>query len=637
VTRSDVRPAASAGTPAEPAPSAPSGRSTPRQDLTRIRRGLRRRATRLRRRARRFGRRLARRGVRLWRSSLQVRVGAITMIVAGTVVVIVSLVLFSQIRDQLLRVKREAAIDQAQQGVFFAQDQVTAIAPGDAPSVRSTLDRTVKQLLQRGGAAGDFDVVMVYRTGARETAPAVSRPYLYDGLPADLRADVADGNQSYKYAMVPDDQRRQRPTLLVGAPVPTDEPGSEQIELYFAFPLDQEEESLGLIRGTVVIIGVALTLLVVGIGVLVTRLVVDPVRHAAGTAQRLAEGDLEQRMAVRGEDELARLATSFNAMADSLQRQITQLEGLSQLQQRFTSDVSHELRTPLTTVQMAAEVLHEAREDFPPHVARSAELLRAELDRFENLLTDLLEISRYDAGAAVLEAEASDLGVLIDRVVDGMEALAERHGSDLVVQAPEEPVIAEVDTRRVGRVLRNLVGNAIEHGAGKPVEVTLACNRTAAAVTVRDYGVGLSSADAQHVFDRFWRADPSRVRTVGGSGLGLSISLEDARLHGGWLQVWGQPGHGAQFRMTLPLTAGGELTSSPLPLRPAVVRKHGLGPYPALGRASDTDAIEDDDLLDEELTDDVRADDDLDEDDRTDDDRDDEPRTEDRRHERSRR
>jgi two-component system, OmpR family, sensor histidine kinase MtrB len=584
------------------------------RSLSQIRRGLRRRATRLRRRSRRLGRRLARKALHVWRSSLQIRVGAITMLVAGTVVVIVSLVLFSQIRDQLLRVKREAAIDQAQQGVFFAQGQVTGIAAGDAPSVRSALERTVRQLLQRGGAAGDFDVVMVYRTGTRET-PAVSRSYIADALPADLRADVADGNQSYKYAMVPDDRRDPQPTLLVGAPVPTDQPGSEEIELYFAFPLDQEEESLSLIRGTVVIIGVALTLLVVGIGVLVTRLVVDPVRLAAGTAQRLAEGQLEERMAVRGEDELARLATSFNAMADSLQRQITQLEGLSQLQQRFTSDVSHELRTPLTTVQMAADVLHEARQDFPPHVARSAELLRAELDRFEGLLTDLLEISRYDAGAAVLDAEATDLGALIRRVVDGMTSLAELHESELVVAAPEDPVIADVDARRVGRVLRNLVGNAIEHGAGKPVEVTLACNRNAAAITVRDYGVGLSSADAQHVFDRFWRADPSRVRTVGGSGLGLSISLEDARLHGGWLQVWGQPGHGAQFRLTLPLTAGGELSSSPLPLRPAVVRRHGMGPYPGLDPAAADDepaevAVRDDlgDGLDDDLDDDLEDD-----------------------------
>jgi two-component system sensor histidine kinase MtrB len=546
-------------------------------ELRRIRRGLRRRSVRLRRRSFVLSRRLVVRAVHTWRSSLQVRIGAITMAVAGTVVIIVSLVLFSQIRDQLLSVKRQAAIDQAQAGVTYAQTQAAGIATGDAASVRSALSRTVTQLVNRGGAAGDFDVVMIHRIG-QVPRIAESRPSLRDALPSDLRAVVDGGGQAWRYALVPDSNQVPQPTLLIGAAVPSDSPGSQQIELYYAFPLAQEEESLSLIRSTVIISGMALTLFVVGIGVLVTRLVVDPVRRAAGIAQRLAEGELEERMTVRGEDDLARLATSFNAMADSLQRQITQLEGLSQLQQRFTSDVSHELRTPLTTVQMAADVLHEARGDFAPHVSRSAELLRAELDRFEGLLTDLLEISRYDAGAAVLDSEPVDLGALVARVAAGMWALAERHDSELVVNRPErEDIIAEVDARRVERILRNLVGNAIEHGAGQPIEITLAANRSAAAVTVRDFGVGLSSAEAQHVFDRFWRADPSRVRTVGGSGLGLSISLEDARLHGGWLQVWGQPGAGAQFRLTLPLAAGGDLTSSPLPLRPAVIRRPGAG------------------------------------------------------------
>jgi two-component system sensor histidine kinase MtrB len=571
VTRTDL-PGSDADVAAPPA-AAPSRGAA---EFRRIRRGLRRRSVRLRRRAFVLSRRLAVRAVHAWRSSLQVRIGAITMVVAGTVVIIVSLVLFSQIRDQLLSVKRQAAIDQAQAGVVYAQTQAAGIATGDAASVRSALSRTVTQLVNRGGAAGDFDVVMIHRTGQLPRI-AESRPGLRDALPGDLRAVVDGGGQAFRYALVPDDNQVPQPTLLIGAAVPSDSTGSQQIELYYAFPLDQEEESLSLIRSTVIISGVALTLFVVGIGVLVTRLVVDPVRRAAGIAQRLAEGQLEERMIVRGEDDLARLATSFNAMADSLQRQITQLEALSQLQQRFTSDVSHELRTPLTTVQMAADVLHEARGDFPPHVARSSELLRAELDRFEGLLTDLLEISRYDAGAAVLDSEPVDLGALVARVAAGMWSLAERHDSELVVNRPErEDVIAEVDARRVERILRNLVGNAIEHGAGKPIEITLAANRTAAAVTVRDFGVGLSSADAQHVFDRFWRADPSRVRTVGGSGLGLSISLEDARLHGGWLQVWGQPGAGAQFRLTLPLSAGGDLTSSPLPLRPAVVRRPGV-------------------------------------------------------------
>ncbi|WP_369132649.1 MtrAB system histidine kinase MtrB [Modestobacter sp. I12A-02662] len=518
--------------------------------------------------------RFARRARHVWRSSLQLRVGAITMLVAGLLVVVVSLVLFRQISDQLLGAKRQAAVDQALRGVQYAQTEVSGIATGDAASIRTTLSRTVAGLQSRGGSAGDFDVVMVYRSGDDERS-AVSRSEVYPALPGDLRAQVADGAQAYRYAPVPDAAGEEVPTLLVGAPVPTDARSEESVEVYFAFPLVQEQESLEGIRSTVVVTCAVLTLFVAGIGVLVTRLVVDPVRRAAGGAQRLAGGHLEERLVVRGEDDLARLASSFNAMADSLQKQITQLEALSQLQQRFTSDVSHELRTPLTTVQMAAEVLHEARADFDPAVARSAELLREELDRFEVLLSDLLEISRYDAGAAVLDAEPQELRGLVDRVVGGMTALAARHGCELVVSAPGTPVVAEVDGRRVERVLRNLVGNAIEHGAGQPVEITLAANRTAAAVTVRDHGVGLGTADAQHVFDRFWRADPSRVRTVGGSGLGLSISLEDARLHGGWLQVWGMPGAGAQFRLTLPLEGGADLTSSPLPLRPVNLRPPG--------------------------------------------------------------
>jgi two-component system sensor histidine kinase MtrB len=502
-----------------------------------------------------------------WRSSLQVRIGAITMVVAGTVVVIVSLVLFSQIRDQLLTVKRQAAIDQAQAGVSYAQTQVSGIATGDAVSVRSALSRTVTQLVNRGGSAGDFDVVMVYRTGDIERA-AESRPLIRRALPADLRADVAGGGQSWKYALMPGDQGDLQPTLLIGLTVPSDTTGSQQIELYYAFPLDQEDESLSLIRSTVIISGVALTLFVVGIGVLVTRLVVDPVRRAAGIAQRLAEGQLEQRMTVRGEDDLARLATSFNAMADSLQRQISQLEGLSQLQQRFTSDVSHELRTPLTTVQMAADVLHDARGEFPPHVARSAELLRAELDRFEGLLTDLLEISRFDAGFAALDSEHTDLVPIVQRVAERLAGLAERVGVEIELHLPDSPVIAEVDPRRVERVLRNLVGNAVEHGEAKPVQIAMTTDDAAVAITVRDHGIGLKPGEERLVFNRFWRADPSRARQTGGTGLGLSISAEDARLHGGWLEAWGAPGEGSQFRLTLPIRAGDRLVAAPLPLIP---------------------------------------------------------------------
>ena len=255
-------------------------------------------------------------------------------------------------------------------------------------------------------------------------------------------------------------------------------------------------------------------------------------------------------------------------MAANLQRQIVRLEEMSRLQRRFTSDVSHELRTPLTTVRMAADLIFSERDEFDPAVARSAELLQAELDRFESLLTDLLEISRFDAGFAALDAEHTDLVPIVERVADRLAGLAERVGVTIELRLPETPVIAEVDPRRVERVLRNLVGNAVEHGEGRPVQVTLAGDEGAVAVTVRDHGVGLKPGEERLVFNRFWRADPSRARQTGGTGLGLSISAEDARLHGGWLEAWGAPGEGAQFRLTLPVRAGDRLVAAPLPLIP---------------------------------------------------------------------
>jgi len=271
---------------------------------------------------------------------------------------------------------------------------------------------------------------------------------------------------------------------------------------------------------------------------------------------------------VRGQDEMATLARSFNEMAESLQDQIERMEQLSALQRTFVSDVSHELRTPMTTVRIAAEVIHAARGQFPPEVKRSAELMATQLDRFEELLADLLEISRFDAGAAVLDAERRDVRDVVAAAVDTVSALAQRRGSWLQVDVPDRPTNVDLDPRRVERILRNLLVNAIEHAEGTDVEVTVGADERAVAVCVRDYGVGMSQEAVEHVFDRFWRADKARARTTGGTGLGLAISLEDAHLHGGWLEVWASPGLGANFRLTLPRRAGIQLTSSPLPLVP---------------------------------------------------------------------
>ncbi|WP_373865882.1 MtrAB system histidine kinase MtrB [Pseudonocardia asaccharolytica] len=403
--------------------------------------------------------------------------------------------------------------------------------------------------------AGEFRAVLT--TGHRG-APEISAGTV-EVVPADLQDAVAAGGLATKYVSVAD-----VPTLMVGQPIHT---AGRDLQFYLLFPLDGEQRTLGLVQSTLIVGGLVLILLLAGITSLVTRQVVRPVRQAAEVAERFAEGNLDERMPVRGEDEMARLAESYNEMAGSLQAQIRQLEEFGALQRRFTSDVSHELRTPLTTVRMAADVLHASRDELLPALRRSSELLVAELDRFETLLGDLLEISRLDAGVAELGAERLDMHGVVSRAIDVVHGLAEESHTPLQLDLPTG-IDAEVDPRRVERIVRNLVANAIDHGEGKPVRVVLGADDRAVAVVVQDQGVGLRPGEAALVFNRFWRAEESRARRSGGSGLGLAISLEDARLHGGWLQAWGEPGNGATFRLTLPRAVGDLLESSPLPLGP---------------------------------------------------------------------
>jgi two-component system, OmpR family, sensor histidine kinase MtrB len=177
-------------------------------------------------------------------------------------------------------------------------------------------------------------------------------------------------------------------------------------------------------------------------------------------------------------------------------------------------------------------------------------------------------MSRYDAGAVELETEPTNLVRLVEEAVDSVASLAETKGSELRVVAPGGYFEAEVEGRRIRRILQNLLGNAIDHGEGQPIIVYVDSSESAVAIAVRDYGIGMTVAAMERVFDRFWRADPSRQRTTGGTGLGLAISLEDAALHGGWLEVWSAPGEGSCFRLTLPRQSGETLRSSPLELPP---------------------------------------------------------------------
>lgn len=387
-------------------------------------------------------------------------------------------------------------------------------------------------------------------------------------LPEDFRLQVADSvADQQRYTSINLAEGEETPGLVVAQPLSV--PGGGQFDLYVIADLSEEQSTLDFVTRAAAVAGVVLVVLVGAVGLLVSRLVVTPVRTGSEVAREIADGDLDRRMPVTGRDELSQLAQSFNDMADSMQEQIQRMERLSVLQRQFVSDVSHELRTPLTTIHIASDMLYESRDEFDASARRSAELLNSQVDRFEQLLGDLLEISRYDAGAAELVVHPHDLREIVTGVVETVMVVADRSGTQVRVHAPTAPVMAELDRVRITRVVRNLVVNAIEHGDGRPLDVHLASNAEAAAVSVRDHGVGMSTEHVEHVFDRFWRADPSRKRTLGGSGLGLAIALEDAHLHGGWLQAWGELGEGSCFRLTIPRRHGQAITTSPLPLPPA--------------------------------------------------------------------
>ncbi|GAA1602749.1 two-component system sensor histidine kinase MtrB [Actinoplanes couchii] len=504
---------------------------------------------------------------RAWRRSLQLRVVTLTLLASSLLVGTFGGFIADRSAEILLKRAEDNARVAMANKVDYALKQLTLYPQARDPELPGALNDLVNDLFDGDDAARGTSIISI-RAESHPDLQAVAVPKVDTGdliTPEMIRAVSGDGGGVNRQIRTAEINNRTTKYLVYGSPVPT---RFGHVELYYMVPLTSEDQDANLIRTTVLATGLALVILLGVVAGLVTRLVVTPVRVAARTAQRLSAGLLDQRMKVDGEDDLALLAAAFNQMAANLQRQIVRLEEMSRLQRRFTSDVSHELRTPLTTVRMAADLIFSEREDFDPAVARSAELLQAELDRFEELLTDLLEISRFDAGFAALDAEHTDLVPIAERVAERLTGLAERVGVELQLNLPDTPVIAEVDPRRVERVLRNLVGNAVEHGEAKPVQITMSTDGAAVAITVRDHGIGLKPGEERLVFNRFWRADPSRARQTGGTGLGLSISVEDARLHGGWLEAWGAPGEGAQFRLTLPVRAGDRLVAAPLPLIP---------------------------------------------------------------------
>lgn len=516
---------------------------------------------------------IPRRLIHFWRANLQFRTVAITVVLSGLAVLILGSYMSVSIGNNLFDSRLNQVVAESGRAAVLAQsvfdsDLATADSSRtDLEGLAGTVSTTIRSSATSPGGLG----IAIYRTPGQQTAvtmqPSQTRDFPSEVITSELQDSVRSDRSADRVWWQPVALDDGSPGLAVGSSLSV--PNAGFYELYLVYDLGDAQQTLAFVQQTLAIGGLALILLIGAVTYVVVRLVVGPVRLAAETSEKLAAGQLEERIPERGEDVIATLARSFNGMADSLQEQITKLAELSRLQQRFVSDVSHELRTPLTTIRLAGDVLYDQREDFAPATARTAELLHTQVQRFEVLLADLLEVSRYDAGAVELEVEPTNLVRLIEDAADSVRIIASERGSDIRVVAAGGYFEAEVDARRIRRILRNLLGNAIEHGAGEPIVITVDSNESAVAFTVRDHGIGIAAADIDRVFDRFWRADPSRQRTIGGTGLGLAISREDAALHNGILDVWSEPGKGTCFRLTIPRTLDDRVTMSPLELPPS--------------------------------------------------------------------
>ncbi|MGP6171484.1 MtrAB system histidine kinase MtrB [Microbacterium sp. A196] len=501
---------------------------------------------------------------KLWRRSLRFRTITITLLLTSLAIFITSLIMALVIQNNLFESRRDEVLSDALRAVAEAQNTLDSAEVTDDPQGLRALWADVQDTIPRASSSTH---VAVYPIGDIPVGTGVR------GFTTDLRTDLLSEGLRERVVSFPDRQSWQSvamrmpdgsdaPGIVVGQQLFVPEVGA--FEVYIAYDLADSQNTLQFVQSTLWAAGIVLIAIIAGISWVVLRLVSKPIIEAAETSARLAAGDLEVRLPVHGEDELATLAQSFNAMADSIEAQIKELGELSLVQQRFVSDVSHELRTPLTTIRLAADMLNDQREQFDPTMNRTAELLHTQVQRFETLLSDLLEISRYDAGSVQLELEPTSLAELAEDIIDQMKPLAEERGSEIRLVVPGGYSPVDMDPRRVRRVLRNLVGNAIEHGEGHPVVVTVDSNQYAVAVGVRDFGLGMKPEDAERVFDRFWRADPSRQRTIGGTGLGLSIALGDAKLHGGTLAVWSELAIGTNFVLTVP--RDGRVLEGPSPV-----------------------------------------------------------------------
>jgi signal transduction histidine kinase len=435
-----------------------------------------------------------------------------------------------RLQDSLNRAESEARLDLLlATGVDFAAD-------GPVP----------RQFLQGYESRGDHAVVLV------GNQRLVSNLQFDPPIPGDLRRLAQTGKVGFIRETVEGVH-----VLVVGARAP-----GSNAELYFVFSEDGLFADLDQLRN-VLLVGWLGDLVVAGlVGRLLARSTLAPVGQASLAARRMAEGLLATRLPVESQDEFGAWALSFNQMAEALESKIAALSEAQARERRFTSDVAHELRTPLTALVGEASLLREHLDQMPPGARRPAELLIQDVGRLRRLVDELMEIARFDAGRESVRFEEVDILALT-------KATVRARGWEGRVPIDGERLVVATDRRRLERIVSNLVGNALEHG-GRDVRVTVAPDGPAASIEVTDRGPGIAPEHLSHLFERFYKADPSR--TAAGSGLGLAITLENVKLLGGDIEVWSEVGTGTQFTVRLPVThpvtqrlLEGETTVTPFP------------------------------------------------------------------------
>ncbi len=403
---------------------------------------------------------------------------------------------------------------------------------GPLPPSTGTLERINGALTER-----DLSSLVLYE------GTAIGNQSLESVITTELRDEVRSGNVAWQRVVV-----AGAPGLVVGTRITVTLPGgrlqASGIEAYIARSLAPEEQSIDELALRAWLIGGAALAFAVVLALLAARGVLRPVRELGDAAHRLGEGYLRTRLQVRGSDELAGVAKTFNETADALERHVGELRRMEADARRFVADVSHELRTPLAAMTAVADVLEHEAPLLSEDAGRAARMTIDETHNLTRLVNDLIEVSRFDAGVAALALDEVDVAEVVTA------SLRVRGWPGEVETDLPAGVFARLDPRRVDVIVANLVGNALRHGT-KPVSVKLTEDQEWVTVEVTDHGPGLAPAVLPHVFDRFYKADTARTRT-GGSGLGLAIAWENARLHGGSLVAANRPEGGAVFTLRLP-------------------------------------------------------------------------------------